>query len=147
MSDLDLARAGLYAWTRGDFEALENLLAPDATWRAVEPGEWDCESREEVLRTLRDRYEQGFTMGPFELVEGVPGKVILVSHPAKVGGPEWPEEKAMVVTFRDGRVVAMQDCSTLADARRALRPGVQDFVGPMGSLECERSRNAAGSAR
>jgi hypothetical protein len=47
-------------------------------------------------------------------------KVILVSHPAEMGGPEWLEETAIVVTFRDGRVVAMQDCSTLADARRAL---------------------------
>jgi ketosteroid isomerase-like protein len=120
MSDLDLARAGLDAWKRGDFEALEELLAPEATWRAVEPGEWDCESRDDVLRTLRDRYEQGFTMSPIELVEGKPGKVILVSHPAQVGGPEWPEETAIVITFRDGRVVAMQDCSTLADARRTL---------------------------
>jgi hypothetical protein len=46
--------------------------------------------------------------------------VFLVWHPAEVGEPEWPEETAIVVTFRDCRVVAMQDCSTLADARRAL---------------------------
>ena len=119
MSDLELARDGLAAWKRGDFEALESLLAPEATWRAVEPGEWDCESRDDILRTLRERHEQGFTMRPFELIEGGPGTVILLSHPAQVGGPEWPEETAIAVTFREGKVVAMQDYSSLADARRA----------------------------
>jgi hypothetical protein len=64
MSDLELARAGLAAWKRDDFEALEELLAPEATWRAVEPGEWDCESRDDILRTLRERYKEGFTKGP-----------------------------------------------------------------------------------
>ena len=78
MSDLELARAGLAAWQRGDFETLEDLLAPEATWRAVEPGEWDCESRDDILQTLRERYEEGFTMGPIELVEGGPGTVILL---------------------------------------------------------------------
>ena len=120
MSDLALARQGLAAWKRGDFEALEELLSPDATWRAVEPGEWDCESRDDILRTLRKRYEEGFTLGPIELVEGGPGTVILLSHPAEVGGPDWPDETAIAITFSEGKVVAMQDYSTLADARRAL---------------------------
>ena len=120
MSDLELARAGLAAWQHGDFEALEELLAADATSRAVEPGEWDCESRDDILRTLRERHEHGFTMGPIELVEGGPGTVILLTRPAEVGGPEWPEETAIGITFRAGKVVAMQDYRTLADARRAL---------------------------
>lgn len=117
MTDLELARAGLDAWKRGDFEALEQLLAPDATWHAVEPGEWDCENRGEVLQTLRDRYEEGFTRGPLELVDGGTGRVILVSHPAQVGGPEWPEETAIAMTFEGGKVSSMQDHATLADAR------------------------------
>lgn len=122
MSDLELARDGLAAWKRGDFDALRELLAPEATWRAVEPGEWDCGSRDDILRTLRERDEQGFTRGGFELVEGGPGAVILISHPAAVGGPDWPEETAIALTFRDGKVVAMQDFPTLAAARDALGP-------------------------
>ena len=94
--------------------------APEATWRAVQPSEWDCESREDVLRTLRARYEEGFTMGSIELLEGTPGTVILVSLPAEVGGPDWPEETAIAVNFRDGKVVSMQDYPTLVDAQRAL---------------------------
>jgi hypothetical protein len=119
MSDLELARHGLAAWKRGDFEALEDLLAPEATWRAIEPGEGDCESRDDILHTLKERYEQGFTTGPIELFEGELGTVILLSHPAEVGGPEWPEETAIAIMFHDGKVVAMQDYATLADARRA----------------------------
>ena len=119
MTDLELARAGLAAWKQGDFEALKELLAPEATWRAVEPGDWDCESRDDILRTLRERYEEGFTRGPIELIEGGPGTVILLSRPAEVGGAEWPEETAIGITLRDGKVVAMQDYPTLADARRA----------------------------
>jgi ketosteroid isomerase-like protein len=119
MTDLERAREGLAAWKKGDFEALEELLAPDATWHAVEPGEWDCNSRDDILRTLRERYEEGFTLGRFELVEVEPGVVILVSHPAETGGDEWPEETAIAITFRGGKIVAMQDYPTLADARRA----------------------------
>ena len=111
MSDLELAQAGLAAWRRGDFDALEELLAPEATWRAVEPGD--------ILQTLRERYEQGFTMGPIELLEGGPGTIILLSRPAEVGGPDWPEETVIAITFRAGKVVAMQDHRTLPDARRA----------------------------
>ena len=119
MSELELARAGLDAWKRGDFEALEELLAPDATWRAVEPGEWDCERRDDILRTLRERYEEGFTLGPIELVEAGRRTVVLVSHPAEVGGEEWPEETAIAIRFREGKVVTMQDYPTLADALEA----------------------------
>jgi ketosteroid isomerase-like protein len=119
MSDLERARDGLAAWKRGDFEALEELLAPDATWHAVEPGEWDCNSRDDILRTLRERHEEGFTLGPFELVEVEPGTVILVSHPAETGGEQWPEETAIAITFRAGKVFSMQDYATLADAKGA----------------------------
>jgi ketosteroid isomerase-like protein len=119
MSDLELARAGLAAWKRDDFEALEELLAPEATWRAVEPGEWDCESRDDILRTLRERYKEGFTKGPIELVEGGPGTIILLSRPAEVRGSDWPEETAIAITFRAGKVVTMQDHPTLAEARPA----------------------------
>jgi ketosteroid isomerase-like protein len=123
MSELELARQGLSAWQRGDFEVLEMLLAPEATWRAVEPGEWDCESRDAILRTLRARFEEGFTRGEFELIEASGGAVVLVSHPAEIGGDQWPEETAIALTFRGGKVVAMQDYASVADALAASNHG------------------------
>ena len=50
----DLVRRRLRAWTNGDLDALETVLdRGDLRW--IEPGEWDCIGREEVLRLLRQR--------------------------------------------------------------------------------------------
>jgi hypothetical protein len=63
----------------GDLSVIEAMLDPDATWRWFEPGEWDCESRDDIVRTLRERYEQGFAQGRMELVDAGPGRVVAVS--------------------------------------------------------------------
>ena len=47
--------SGLAAWTRGDLDVLEQVLDPQVTLKAVEPGPWDCESRDEVMALLRLR--------------------------------------------------------------------------------------------
>jgi ketosteroid isomerase-like protein len=121
---LERAREGFEAWRRGDFESVEALLAPSAQWHWWEPGEWDCKNRDEIMRTLRERHEQGFGKGEIDFVDAGDDKVILVSHPRRTGGEEWPEETATVVTFRDGTVAAMQDYPTRAEALAAvlLRP-------------------------
>ena len=118
--DLALAQEGLDAWRRGDFAAVEAMLAPDATWRWWEPGEWDCANRDDILRTLRERYEQGFGRAEMEFVDGGPGAVIVVSHPSEVGGPEWPDEAATVLSFDGEKVVAMQDYRTRDEALAAV---------------------------
>ena len=117
-----LAERGIEAWRRGDFESLEALLDPAVEWHAIEPGEWDCHSRDEVMRTLRERYEQGFTRGPLDLGEtGRPEVLVLVSRPRETGGPEWPEETATLLTFSGDRVVEMRDFPTRGDALRAAQ--------------------------
>jgi hypothetical protein len=52
-------REGMAAWGRGDLDALERLLDPSVTLRAIEPGPWDCDDREQVMSLLRLREEQG----------------------------------------------------------------------------------------
>jgi hypothetical protein len=39
------ARAGLRAWQRGNFDALEEVLAPEVELLWWEPGAWDCHGR------------------------------------------------------------------------------------------------------
>jgi ketosteroid isomerase-like protein len=115
-----IASDGLEAWRRGDFETLERILDPGVEWRAFEPGEWDCHNRDDVMRVLRERYEQGFAKGRLEFQEGGQDALIVVAHPGEIGGEEWPAEVATVMRFRDGRVVSMQDYLTESDAMNAV---------------------------
>ncbi len=115
-----LAEEGLEAWRRGDFEALEGILDPGLEWRWFEPGDWDCDGRDAVMRTLRERHAQGFARGVLEFRDAGDESVIVVSHPSEIGGPEWPAETATVMRFRAGKVVSMQDYRTEQEARRAV---------------------------
>jgi ketosteroid isomerase-like protein len=117
---LALAQQGLSAWKRGDFDVLEQMLDPDVDWRWFEPGEWDCRNREDVMRTLRERHEQGFAAGALEFVDGGGDAVIVVAHPSEIGGAEWPDETATIIRFRDDRVVSMRDYRTKAQALEAV---------------------------
>lgn len=117
---LDSAREGLEAWRRGDFETIENMLDPNVEWRSFEPGEWDCQNRDDVMRTLRQRYDEGFARGRIEFLDAGEDAVLVVSHPSEIGGPEWPNETATVMTFRGDRIVSMQDYRTEADASATL---------------------------
>lgn len=56
--DEDLVERGLTAWANGDPDALEAILDPEVTLRAVQPGPWDCPNRERVMRLLRERQSE-----------------------------------------------------------------------------------------
>jgi ketosteroid isomerase-like protein len=116
----DIAREGLEAWRKGDFETIEEILDPNVEWHATEPGEWDCHGRDDVMQTLRERYEQGFAKGDLQFLEGGEHAVIVVAHPSEIGGPDWPSETATVMQFRNERVVSMQDYRTEAEALAAV---------------------------
>jgi ketosteroid isomerase-like protein len=118
---VELVRAGLDAWRQGEFTAIEQLLDPHVEWGWFEPGDWDCHNRADVMRTLRQRYDEGFGKGDLTFHDASKGTVIVVSHPSEVGGPEWPDETATVMTFRGDRIVSIQDYPTEADARAATQ--------------------------
>jgi ketosteroid isomerase-like protein len=118
---VEVARRGLEAWRRGDGEAIAPMLAPDVRWGWYEPGPWDCHSREDVMARLRERFSEGFA-GEIVRVERLSDdSVLVVSHPSEVGGDEWPDEVATVITFKDGKVVRMQDYRSWQDAVAAGR--------------------------
>src|SRR5947209_4721072 len=113
---VERARVGLEAWQRGEFGALETMLAPEVELLWWDPGEWDCYGRADVMRLLRERHAQGFARGRMELIEAGENRLIMVTYPAEVGGPDWPEETATVITFRGGKAVHMQQHPTLEEA-------------------------------
>ena len=117
---MELARRGFEAWKAGDFAAVESLMDPNIRWRAHDPDFEGCDNREEVMEIVRERFQQHFTRGNLEFIDTAGDKVIVVSHPATVGGPDWPEEIATVITFRGGTVSEMQDFPSKEHALRAL---------------------------
>jgi ketosteroid isomerase-like protein len=117
---ISVATEGFEAWRSGDFATLQRIFDPAVEWRWFEPGEWDCRNREDVMRTLRQRYDQGFAKGGLEFKKVGEDAVIVVSHPSDTGGTEWPQETATLIRFREGRVVSMQDYRTEAEAVDAV---------------------------
>lgn len=95
--------SGLAAWTRGDLDALEEVLHPQVTLKAVEPGPWDCGNRDEVMALLRLRESQRPPDQDRRVrVTRRDDATFLVSG---LGGRG---ESATVVTVADGRVIAMR---------------------------------------
>jgi ketosteroid isomerase-like protein len=61
------------------------------------------------MRTLRQRYEEGFAQAPLELLDAGPDVIVAVVRPRDAAGQGWPAEAATVIMFRHGKVVSMQD--------------------------------------
>jgi hypothetical protein len=55
------------AWADGDLAALEVLLDPDVTLRAVDPGPWDCTGGTQVMKLLRRRQTEGAGTYPVQV--------------------------------------------------------------------------------
>jgi ketosteroid isomerase-like protein len=111
------ARAGLQAWQDGDLSALERLLDPDVELFWWEPGEWDCHSRDDVLRLLAQRRGEGVNRAEVELIDAGEDVLVSVSHP--INGTDWPEEHATVIRFRDGRAIEMRKFTSRDEALTA----------------------------
>jgi ketosteroid isomerase-like protein len=114
------ARAGLQAWQDGDVSALEELLHPDVELFWWKPGDWNCHSRDEVLRLVRTRQEEVGPGGEVELIDAGDDTLISVSRRRPTGDRDRRVEAATVITFRDGRAVRMQQYRSRAAALSAV---------------------------
>jgi|SRR5579884_560888 len=114
---MEKARAGLQSWQNGDLTALEELLDPDVELLWWEPGEWDCHSSDDVLRVLAQRQEEGVNRAEVELIDVGEHVLVSVSHP--VHRPDWPDEPATVIRFRDGKAIEMRQFKSREEALTA----------------------------
>jgi ketosteroid isomerase-like protein/catechol 2,3-dioxygenase-like lactoylglutathione lyase family enzyme len=122
----DLVRGGFEAFLRGDFDALRELMAPEAQWLWYQPHPDDCHDPDKILATLRERQQEGIVTALNQVVEGGEKVFVEVTGPT-LKASDLPDGQAcMVVTVRDGRIVRMQDhrsrADALADAGLAPRP-------------------------
>ncbi|MGC8513843.1 MAG: ankyrin repeat domain-containing protein [Acidimicrobiales bacterium] len=127
--DFPALRDGLDAWRRWDLDGIERSMHPAVTLRAIQPGPWDCENREQVMALLRQRAEQRHGTQPGEVdVRRLDEATFLVTGLGNAKGT------ATLVTVNDGLVVAMQQVSTdapsqhAADAAAAVRSGDIDAL-------------------
>jgi ketosteroid isomerase-like protein len=127
VSHEELVREAWAALSRDDFGAVEAALAPDAKWLAVEEGPWNCESRSQILRVMRDNRAAGKLRGAVEdvLLAG-DDRAIVAFRPAEQGddsngdGDGWPLDDGIryVVLTLDaaGLVSEMKGCRDRAAA-------------------------------
>ena len=99
----DLVQRGLRSWVDGDLDALEAMLDPAVTLRWIEPGEWDCTGRDEVMRLLRERQVEGLGARSMRVEKVDEHSVVVFSdQPGPYGAG------ATRITIAGGAVVAMQ---------------------------------------
>ena len=113
--NVELAREAYDAWMRGDFDAMETMVAEDlefvpAVAAGVEGG--SVRGRDEVLRFFENLDEtwETFRVEPDEF-RAVGGRVLMVGHVRAKGrgsGLELDQPMLSVVWFREGKIARMQ---------------------------------------
>ena len=113
----DVIQRGLRAWTNGDLDALEVVLDPAVTLGWIEPGEWDCVGRDEVMELLRQRAAGGRAADPRRVEASRATVVVSAEQPGPYGAA------ATRISSAHGKVVAMRQYATRDAALGAGPPG------------------------
>jgi ketosteroid isomerase-like protein len=114
MDHEQLVRETYDALSRGDYEAVKARFAPDARWRAVEDGPWNCENRDAILTIFAE--QRTASRGAVEDVFDVGERVVVAFRPHEQDsdGP-WPLDdgiRYVVVTLDAGGLVTeMKGCA------------------------------------
>jgi ketosteroid isomerase-like protein len=108
------------ALSGGDVAVMERVLAPDARWRAVEDGPWNCESRSQIVEVMGDNLGRGLSGRIEEVLDARPGRAIVAFRPNGSQPGDWPLEDGvrwLVLSFGDdGLITEMKGCATRRDA-------------------------------
>jgi ketosteroid isomerase-like protein len=102
----------------GDLGVLEAALAPDAKWRAIDDGPWNCENRADIMRIMRQNLAHGLD-GRIEETVSYGERVVVAFRPSEAWHGDRPLDHGIayvVVTFRDGTITEMKGCATRASA-------------------------------
>jgi ketosteroid isomerase-like protein len=104
------------AWSSANFDAIEAAFAPDARWRAVEDGPWNCENRGQILNVIRQNHERrGAPIGKVEEIVDVGARIVVAFRPAHPIPDGWPLEDGLryvVLTIKDMLVTEMKGCAS-----------------------------------
>jgi ketosteroid isomerase-like protein len=125
---IDQLRAAADALNEGNPEPFAALMADDSEWRGVSQGHlwWKqtpvCHGPNEALNVMRQRIAN-----PAENRLQIRPEFTRVGDDRIIGSSEWMgtdgrrQVRYQVLTFRDGRIVDMQGCSSRRAAERLAR--------------------------
>jgi ketosteroid isomerase-like protein len=101
-ANVDLARSGFAAVSRGELEPLSDLLDADVKWHGSEgPTDESCHNRDEAMHFIQLAIERG-VVGELVDVIDAGDQVVVVMRP-----PNQEQLRANLTTFRNGKVVRM----------------------------------------
>jgi ketosteroid isomerase-like protein len=104
------------AWTQGDYESLEGALSPEAQWRAVEDGPWNCANRSQILKTMRENHELGRPpSGELTETTDLGDRMLVGFRPDRQPMDGWPLDdgvRYMILTFDGDLVTEMKGCAS-----------------------------------
>jgi ketosteroid isomerase-like protein len=119
VSNEELIRQTWAAIAGGDLGVLESVLAPQARWRAVEDGPWNCENRAAIIDVMGSNLSSGLAGAVEEVIELGERAIVAFRPSAPRGEQAWPLDQGIryvVVTFRAGVVVELKGCADRAAA-------------------------------
>ena len=127
-----VVRRAYEAYGRGDVTRLLELVHPDLEWTYLDPSVADpqpqvCHGRDQLARALRRQADQGVN-SELENIESCGDRVMVVVHaPGTDQHRAWQgnDRNYLVLTLRQGQVVAMRAFRDLDEARSFTGEGEQ----------------------
>ena len=127
-----VVRRAYEAYGRGDVTRLLELVHPDLEWTYLDPSFADpqpqvCHGRDQLARALRRQADQGVNP-ELEKIESCGDRVMVVVHiPGADQHRAWQgnDRNYLVLTLRQGQVVAMRAFRDLDEARSFTSEGEQ----------------------
>jgi ketosteroid isomerase-like protein len=109
----------------GDLGVLDAALAPDAKWRGIDDGAWNCENRADIMRVLRQNLAHGLD-GRIE--ETIPHgeRIVVAFRPSEAWHTDRPLDDGIayvVVTVHDGAITELKGCATRVSAEEYAMTG------------------------
>lgn len=121
--DRELLEAAWKAMKVGDLSVVAETLDPDAAWRAVHDGPWNCEGREEILEVFSRNLDTGLRGTIEELIpEG--DRALVAFRPELLRDDDRRLDEGIayvVVTFRDHLIIEMKGCADRSSALSFMR--------------------------
>lgn len=119
-----LVRAAYEAYGRGDLAGMLDIIDPDLEWTYLDPSFADpepqtCHGRDELRRALQRQAEQGLRSEVTELASSGDKVMVVLRTPGvdRHRVRQADDRNFLVLTLRQGRVVAMRACRDRAEAR------------------------------